>query len=351
MTQLLESQTINRNAPESVSRKIQDAREWVAILAYYRAPSHKRSLWELFVTVAPFLTLWTLAWWSLDVSYALAASFAVLNAIFLVRLFMIQHDCGHASYFRNRVVNDWVGRAIGVVTLTPYDVWRRTHSAHHASTGNLERRGIGDILTLTVNEFHDLTAIGRLRYRLYRHPLVLFGLGPAYLFLVKNRLPIGLMRDGSKYWISAMGTNAAVGVILGLMFFFGGPSVLFIVCLPMVLVAASIGVWLFYVQHQFEDTSWDREVNWQLHDAALHGSSHYILPGILPWLTANIGVHHVHHLQSRVPFYRLPEVMRDYPELATAQRLTVRESLSCVGKQLWDEKRRRLISFADAQRG
>lgn len=326
-----------------------DAREWVAILARYREPSHWRSAWELAVTAGAFLGLWALAWWSLEISYLLAAAIALLNAGFLARLFMIQHDCGHASFFRSRAISDWIGRAIGVVTLTPYDVWRRTHAEHHSASGNLEKRGMGDVLTLTVAEFRALSALGRLRYRLYRHPAVLFGLGPFYLFFLQNRLPIGLMRAGGRYWLSAMGTNAALALLLGTLGYFGGLPVLLLVFVPMTLAAASIGVWMFYVQHQFEETSWDRAPDWSLHDAAFHGSSHYVLPGVLRWLTANIGVHHVHHLQSRVPFYRLPEILRDHPELAEAQRLTLRESLTCVGRQLWDEKSRRLVSFAAAR--
>lgn len=295
------------------------------------------------------MALWGLAWWSVETSYLLAAALAALNAAFLARLFMIQHDCGHASFFRNRTLSDWVGRAIGVLTLTPYDVWRRTHAVHHAAAGNLEKRGMGDVLTLTVAEYRNRSWLGRLLYRLYRHPLVLFGLGPFYIFFLQNRLPVGLMRAGPRYWISAMGTNAAIAAALVTIGYFGGVAVLLAVFFPMTLLAASIGVWMFYVQHQFEETSWDHEPDWQLHDAALHGSSHYVLPGVLRWLTANIGVHHVHHLQSRVPFYRLPEILRDHPELAEAQRLTLRESLDGVRRQLWDEKSRRLVSFAEAR--
>jgi omega-6 fatty acid desaturase (delta-12 desaturase) len=295
------------------------------------------------------VALWALAWWSVDVSYALALAISVLNGAFLVRLFMIQHDCGHASFFRSRPLSDWIGRTIGVVTLTPYDVWRRTHSEHHASAGNLDKRGMGDVLTLTVAEYKSRSAFGRLRYRLYRNPFVMFGLGPFYLFFIQNRLPIGLMRAGPRYWISSMGTNLAIVAVLSVIGYFGGIAVLALVFLPTTIVAASIGVWLFYVQHQFEETSWDKAQDWQLHDAALHGSSHYVLPGVLQWFSANIGVHHVHHLQSRVPFYRLTEILRDHPQLDDAQRLTIRESLGCLGRQLWDEESRRLVSFATAR--
>jgi omega-6 fatty acid desaturase (delta-12 desaturase) len=262
---------------------------------------------------------------------------------------MIQHDCGHASFFRSRLVNDWIGRVIGVVTLTPYDVWRRTHAAHHSSAGHLGKRGMGDVLTLTVAEYQSRSAFGRLRYRLYRHPLVLLGLGPSYLFFLQNRVPVGLMRAGARYWISAMGTNIAIAAAIAAIAYFGGPAVILTVFLPTTVIAASIGVWMFYVQHQFEETRWDHEPEWQLHDAALEGSSHYVLPGVLRWLTANIGVHHVHHLQSRVPFYRLPEILRDHPDLAEAQRLTMRESVDSLGLHLWDEQSRRLVSFAQAR--
>jgi acyl-lipid omega-6 desaturase (Delta-12 desaturase) len=325
------------------------ARRWVQVLAAYREPSQRRSLFELGVSLVPFLALWALAWWSLSISPWLAAGIAVLNGGLLVRLFAIQHDCGHGAFFRDRRINDAIGRLLGVLTLTPYAVWKRTHSIHHSSAGNLDRRDIGDIETLTVREYRALSALGRLRYRLYRHPLVLFGLGPSYMFLVKNRLPLGLMRAGWRYWASAMGTNAGIAAAVGTIVGFGGWIPLVCVYLPTTVTAASIGMWLFYVQHQFEDTHWESGEDWHLHDAALHGSSHYVLPPVLRWLTANIGVHHVHHLYSRIPFYRLPEVLRDHPGLAEAQRLTLRESLVCVRFHLWDEKKRRLLSFAEAR--
>ena len=326
-----------------------DPRAWVRILANYRQPSQLRSVFELLITLVPFVALWGLAWWALSISPFLAVALAVLNSGFLLRLFVIQHDCGHGAFFENRTLSDWVGRALGVLTLTPYDVWRRTHSAHHASAGNLDKRGMGDVLTLTVAEYRDRSVYGRLRYRLYRNPLVLFGLGPVYLFFFKNRLPLGLMRSGWRYWISALATNAALATGLTAIFYAGGAGPVFAVFLPTTVIAASIGVWLFYVQHQFEETSWDFDPDWQLQDAALHGSSHYVLPAVLRWFTANIGVHHVHHLQSRVPFYRLPEILRDHPRLNESQRLTLMESLRSVGLQLWDSRSRRLVSFAEAR--
>jgi omega-6 fatty acid desaturase (delta-12 desaturase) len=264
-----------------------------------------------------------------------------------VRLFMIQHDCGHGAFFRRRTANDWVGRVLGAITLTPYDVWRRSHAIHHASSGDLEHRGIGDISTLTVREYLTLSRWRRLGYRLYRNPIVMFGLGPAYLFLLQHRLPIGLFRAGWAPWVSAMATNTAIALVIVLMMWLVGVSPFLLVHLPIVLLASSIGVWLFYVQHQFEDTFWAKGAGWTVHEAALHGSSHYDLPHILRWFTANIGVHHVHHLCSRIPYYRLPSVLRDHPELGDVGRLTLMQSFGCVRLVLWDEKCRRLISFRE----
>ena len=238
---------------------------------------------------------------------------------------------------------------IGVLTLTPYDVWKRSHSIHHNSAGNLGRRGIGDITTLTVAEYRDLSPIKCLMYRLYRHPLVLFGLAPGYLFLLQNRVPLGFMKSG-KYWFSAMSTNAVLLVALSVIVYFGGLMPILLIFLPSTLLAATAGVWLFYVQHQFEETSWRREEDWNIQVAALEGSSHYALPGILRWITGNIGIHHVHHLTSRIPFYRLPEVLRDHEILANTRRLTLRDSLHCASLALWDERDRRLVSFAEARR-
>lgn len=335
-------------APSPNTPNVRAAHEWVKLLAKYREPKQLRSWMELAATLGPFIVLWALAWWSLSISGWLALAISVFNAAFLLRLFAIQHDCGHGAFFKNRTVGDWLGRAIGVVTLTPYDVWRRSHSMHHSSSGNLGRRGMGDIHTLTVGEFRALSPLGRVGYRLYRHPLVLFGLGPGYLFFLQNRLPLGFMAS-TKFWISAMSTNAAIFVALALILYFGGVMPLLLIFLPSTLLAATAGVWLFYVQHQFEDTHWEAEEDWQLHDAALHGSSHYVLPSVLQWASANIGIHHVHHLYSRIPFYRLPEVLRDHAELSDSNRMTIAESLSNARLHLWDEKAKRLLSFSEAR--
>ena len=338
------------NTSAAEASRMQAARNWVTTLARYRDPSLFRSIFELVVTLVPFALLWALAWAALSFSYFLALGLAILNGGFLVRIFIIQHDCGHASYFANRLASDWTGRLLGVLTLTPYTVWKRTHAEHHAHHGNLDKRGIGDVLTLTVAEYRSRGAWGRLLYRLYRHPVVLFVLGPSYMFILQNRLPLGLMKSGWRYWLSAMGTNAGIAMIISLILYLGGLMPFLLIYLPTSIIAATIGVWLFYVQHQFEATHWEKGEDWQLHDAALEGSSHYQLPKPLQWLTGNIGVHHVHHLYSRIPFYRLTEVLRDHKVLAEAQKLTIRQSLACVKLHLWDEQTRKLVSFREARR-
>jgi omega-6 fatty acid desaturase (delta-12 desaturase) len=325
------------------------ARDWLTILARYREPSTRRSLLELAATLVPFFALWALAWMALSVSGWLALTLAMLNGAFLVRIFIIQHDCGHGAFLKNRKLQDWLGRILGVLTLTPYAVWRHSHSVHHASHGDLDQRGIGDVLTLTIEEYRARTAWGRLLYRLYRHPVVLFVLGPSYLFILQHRLPLGLMNSGWRYWTSAMGTNAMIGIGVGLLIWFGGLLPVLLIFLPTSAIAATIGVWLFYVQHQFEDTHWSKGEDWQLHHAALEGSSHYILPQPLRWFSGNIGIHHVHHLYSRIPFYRLTEVIRDHRTLAEAQRMTIRDSLRTVNLHLWDAVEGKLMSFKEAR--
>jgi omega-6 fatty acid desaturase (delta-12 desaturase) len=329
-----------------VSAQPETARDWVGVLAQYRDPDTSRSIFELAVTLVPFFMLWGLAIWSLSVSWWLAFGIAVVNAGFLLRLFVIQHDCGHGSFFRDRKWNDRVGRVLGVLTVTPYAVWRQGHSLHHSGSGNLDRRGIGDIHTKTVAEYNAMSAWSQFGYRVYRHPLTVFGLIPGYVFLLQNRLPAGFMGAGRKYWISAMGTNVSMLLIAAVLVYFIGLWAFLMIFLTTTMLAATTGVWLFYVQHQFEATHWDQGPDWNMHDAALHGSSHYDLPPVLRWLSGNIGVHHVHHLNSRVPFYRLPEILQDYPDLGDIGRMSIRESLNSVSLRLWDEDSRRLVSFA-----
>ncbi len=333
-------------APVDAAAKT-EGQSWTKALARYRQPRPLRSVLEIVATVVPFVLLWASAvlaiqqdlWWGIVLTIPAAG--------FLVRLFILQHDCGHGTLFANSRLNNWIGRLIGVFTLTPYDYWRRTHAVHHASAGNLDRRGIGDIDTLTVREYRDQSRWQRLRYRLYRHPLVMFGLGPVWLFVCQYRLPLGLMRAGVQPWASTLATNVGIILPIAVMIWLVGLGPFLIVQIPITLMAASAGVWLFYVQHQFEETHWSGDDEWNFQHAALHGSSHYDLPRPLRWLTGNIGIHHVHHLAAKIPFYRLPEVLKDYPELKNMSRITLLESLKCVKLVLWDEHTRRLISFRE----
>jgi omega-6 fatty acid desaturase (delta-12 desaturase) len=334
----------------TLPRQTGDPAAWAGILGAYREPDPSRSLFELLITAAPFAALWALMWAALGVGYWLCLLLAVPTACFLMRLFMIQHDCGHGACFRRRATNDWVGRILGVVTLTPYGFWLRTHALHHATAGNLDHRGSGDIVTLTRAEYCALPRLRRLLYRAYRSPFVMFGLIPTYLFVLHYRLPHGLMRAGRQPWLSTMGTNAAIGVVVALLIRLIGVGPFLLVQAPVVILAATIAVWFFYVQHQFQDTLWERDGDWRFHAAALNGSSHYELPAALAWFTGNIGVHHVHHLSSRIPFYRLAEVLRDQPQLASLGRLTFLQSLRCASLALWDERARRLISFGELRR-
>jgi omega-6 fatty acid desaturase (delta-12 desaturase) len=337
---------LKSNAAAAIEPK---GHSWTAILAQYRQPNSLRSTIEIAVTALPFVALWLFAAMAVANGYWWGLLLTVPAAGFLVRLFILQHDCGHGALFSRRGVNDWTGRVIGIVTLTPYDYWRRTHAVHHATAGNLDKRGIGDVNTLTVREYRAMSWRGRVRYRLYRHPAVMFGLGPAWLFICQYRLPLGLMRAGVQPWTSTIATNVGAAIpVAGLMWFMGvGPFLM--VQLPITLMAATTGVWLFYIQHQFEETHWSDGEDWDFQNAALHGSSHYDLPFPLRWITGNIGIHHVHHLASKVPFYRLPEVLRDYPDLHDTGRITFLQSLRCVKLVLWDESAKRLVSFREAR--
>jgi omega-6 fatty acid desaturase (delta-12 desaturase) len=337
-------------AAAQTSAAAPDPRKLMAQLKPFTAPDTGRSLWELAITVGPFLAVMLVMLVAVNAGYMIALALAPLAGLLLLRTFIIQHDCGHGAFLAKRGGNDWIGRALGVLTFTPYDCWRRSHTLHHASTGNLDARGFGDVDTLTVREFHNASPLQRALYRLYRHPAVLLGVGPAYLFLVRHRLPIGLMRAGAIYWVSALGTNLVTAAVLAAAIYAFGLATTALVVLPPLLIAASVGVWLFYVQHQFEEAHWDGGDKWSFHEAALHGSTHLDLPQPLRWFTANIGVHHVHHLASRIPFYRLGEVLEAFPELRDMNRYTIGQTISPLGLALWDEDSRRLVTFREAAR-
>lgn len=319
-------------------------------LTRHRRPSVARAVFETAVTIIPFGLFWITAMVSVQRGWWAGLLFTVPAAGFLVRIFMIQHDCGHGSFFPSKAANDWTGRVLGVLTLTPYAYWRQTHAIHHATSGHLDRRVAGAIDTFTVEEYRAMSPLRRALYRLYRHPAVQFGVGPSFVFFIQHRVPVDLMRAGWRPWASAMATNAALAAVWTALAGAFGWAPLLWATVPTVAMAASLGVWLFYVQHQFEHTHWSRHGRWQIHEAALHGSSYYDLPTPLRWLTANIGVHHAHHIDSRVPFYRLGDVLREHPELKTVGRLTVLDSLRCASLSLWDEARGRLVSFREATR-
>jgi omega-6 fatty acid desaturase (delta-12 desaturase) len=317
---------------------------WRPLLAPYARPDGRLGAWQLLNTGPPFVAIVAAILGGLAHGLWPVIVLVPLAAGLMVRLFAIQHDCGHGSFLASGRLNDWIGRVIGVVTLTPYEWWRQSHAIHHASSGNLDRRGVGDVHTLTVAEYRALPPLRRLAYRLYRHPAILFGVGAIYLFWIRHRIPSGNRRA----WLSVLGTNAAIAALIaGLVVAFGTGPVLF-GYLPVLLLAAPMGVWLFYVQHQFEGTYWETPPNWNFHTAAIEGSSFYDLPTPLHWITGHIGFHHVHHLSSRIPNYRLRECHERTPALHLAKRLSLRESLRCTRLSLWDEERRRLVSFVAA---
>lgn len=321
------------------------------ILADYQRPDPWRSLAEIVLTAAPLALVWGGAWFAVNAGlWWLALLLCVPAAGFVVRMFMIQHDCGHRAFFKTPWLNDWAGRAMGIITLTPYDCWRREHAIHHATSGDLDRRGIGAIETLTVEEYRALSPLRRFGYRLYRNPLILFVVGPFFVFFLQQRLPIGLMKEGWRPWVSAMGTNVGIAAAVLALLWLGGWQMVAFVYAPSLLLAASIGVWLFYVQHQFEDTYWARRPEWDHTESALHGSSHYDLPPVLRWITGNIGVHHVHHVSSRIPFYRLQTVLKHHPHLKDVGRIRLLESLRLAGLALWDEASQRLVPFGHVRK-
>lgn len=325
-----------------------DARQVFRDVSVFAKPVVARSIFELAITIIPFILLWTATWWAVSNGYWAGWLLTIPAGGLLLRMFVIQHDCGHGSLFRRRATNDWVGRALSVLTLTPYDSWRKSHAKHHATSGNLGKRGIGDIDTLTVREYRARPARQRLWYRLYRNPFVFFAIGPAFTFILRHRFPMARVSNGWRAWLGTLATNAAIGTVVALVIWNIGLGPFIAIHLPIALIAATAGVWLFYVQHQFEHTVWDDEADWQFHDAALYGSSYYELPRVLCWFTGNIGIHHVHHLSSRIPFYRLPEVLRFHPGLAGVSRLSIRQSIAATRLRLWDQDCRRLLSFSEA---
>ncbi len=319
-------------------------------LQRYTKPVLKRSIAQVLTTAVPFVLLWCVMLRSLDYAYWTTLLLAIPAAGLLVRFFVIQHDCGHGSFFRSRAANDALGRLLGVLTLTPYADWRSAHAIHHATSGNLGRRGVGDISTLTVKEYLSLPARKRLSYRLYRNPLVLFGIGPSYQFLLRHRLPSDLLHARRKAWVSNLSTNLLTLGVAAILVFTIGIERLLMVHVPIVVIASTVGVWLFYIHHQFENTYWEQRQDWDFRSAAMLGSSYYELPSALRWFTGDIGLHHVHHLSSKIPNYRLRECLEANPELREVRRLTLSESRKAIWLALWDEERGKLVGFRQLAR-
>jgi omega-6 fatty acid desaturase (delta-12 desaturase) len=309
-----------------------------------------RSLFQLVTTATPFIALLAVMAWASNDRYWLTLLLAIPASGLLVRLFIIQHDCGHSSFFRSRAANDFCGRALSIVTLTPYYSWKRDHAAHHASTGNLDRRGRGDVETLTVAEYQASSPLRKLAYRLFRNPLVMVVLGAPINFILLQRFPKGHELRNRQSLRSILSLNLALLVAFGLPCALFGARPVLGTYLPVIIVASWIGNWLFFVQHQFEGAHWERDGDWDFHVAALSGSSYFKLPPVLQWFSGNIGLHHVHHLCSRVPNYRLQACLDAAPELQdVAKVITLRESLGCWRLALWDERSHLLVGFRDLE--
>ncbi len=282
---------------------------------------------------------------SLDISYWLTLLLAFPATGFLVRIFIIQHDCGHGSFFSSRKANDLTGMFCSIFTLTPYHYWRTSHAIHHAGAGKLEARGIGDIYTKTVSEYLKLSKWGRFKYRLYRNPFILFIIVPTILFLILYRFPNYKHKELLKFQRSVYFTSLVIASLVGIIIWLIGIKDFLLIQLPITITTSSTGAWLFFVQHQFEDTYWSTRKNWDFTKAALEGSSYYKLPKVLQWFTGNIGFHHIHHLSPRIPNYLLEKCQNENQMFQKARTLSIRSSLKSIFLTLWDENQKKLISF------
>lgn len=335
--------TTGHPMPTGPSTAKRDATAWRAIVLKYQQPSLWRAVWQLVDTLGPYVLLWYLMYCSLAWSYWVTFALAVLAGLFLVRIFIIFHDCGHGSFFKSRLANDIVGFITGVLTLTPYYHWRWEHAIHHASSGDLDRRGTGDLWTLTVEEYLKSSRWRRFAYRLARNPFVLFGLAPIYLLLIQQRFSAAKAHPRERQSVRWMNL-AILGVAAALSWVFGIAAYV-LIQLVIVMIGGGVGIWMFYVQHQFEDVYWERDGNWDYTAAALQGSSFYKLPRILQWFSGNIGFHHIHHLSPRIPNYNLERCHQADPLFQEVKPLTLFSSLKSLGVHLWDEQRGKLIGF------
>ena len=316
---------------------------WQEAVAKYQNPDVRASLWQIATSVIPYIVLWFLMYLSLGYSYLITLALSVLAGGFLVRIFIIFHDCGHGSFFKSQKLNHIVGSICGVMTFTPYFEWRHAHAIHHATAGDLDRRGTGDVLTLTVKEYQQMPWWKRVGYQLYRNPFFMFVLGPLFVFLVVHRFPSRNSKKRERtsvYW-----TNLAIlAYIVPLVALIGFERYI-LIQLPIALLTGAAGVWMFYVQHQFEGTYWEKHVQWDYVTAALKGSSYYKLPKILQWFTGNIGLHHIHHLSPRIPNYNLQACHDANPLFQQVPTVTLGPSFKSVFFKLWDEEQRQLVGF------
>lgn len=315
----------------------------------YREANAVRATFQLVITLALFIISCLAMYHSLSISYALTLLLSVPTAGLVLRLFIIQHDCGHGSFYENNQANDWVGRCLSLFTVTPYAYWRRLHALHHASSANLDKRGYGDIDTLTVAEYKNASMMKRIGYRIYRNPFFLMLIGGPVHFAILQRLPLAFSKPSLQMWVSVLGLNVSMALFYGALVWYVGWQSFLLLSLPVILVSSAVGVWLFYIQHQFEDTHWETSEHWDRKTAALYGSSYYALPKVLQWFTGNIGIHHVHHLCSAIPNYRLQECLDDEPELKKINYLTIRDSLKYANLSLWDEELKKLVPFSAAR--
>ena len=320
---------------------------WREALAAYARPHLGRSLLDIATSVVPYLALSVLMYLALEVSYLLVLALAIPAAGFVLRTYIIFHDCAHGSFLPSKRANIWLGVALGLVVYAPFVSWRHSHAVHHATAGDLDRRGVGDVLTLTVAEYRASPWVRRLGYRLFRNPLVMFGLGPIYGLLLQPRLVSRSARPRLRR--SVIATNIALAALVGALCWLVGWREYLLVQMPTALLAGAAGVWLFYVQHQFEDTYWQSAGDWSYADAALHGSSYLKLPKVLQFITGNIGLHHVHHLSTRIPNYNLQRAHDRNPIFHEVPTLSLWDGLRAVRLKLWDEDRGRLVTFAEAR--
>lgn len=334
---------MNAETIVSSEKLLADTQKWKEIVLEFQKPSLPRAVWQIVNTLGAYALLWYLMYLSLSVSWWLTVPLAILAGAFLVRVFIIFHDCGHGSFFKSRTANDIVGFFCGMLTFTPYYHWRWEHAIHHATAGDLDRRSVGDVWTMTVQEYLEATRWKRFTYRLARNPFVLFIVAPLFLFLVLQRFSSGKANPRERESVQWM--NLAIVVMaVGLGWLVGFKAYLIIQLIAM-MVAASAGVWMFYVQHQFEDVYWERGEHWDFTAAALQGSSFYKLPRILQWFSGNIGFHHIHHLSPRIPNYNLQRCHDADPLFQTVKPVTLVTSLKSFNLRLWDEKLKRLVGF------